>query len=568
MRIVDPLRPTGFRLNASTPEEATSAVTAGGLLVRREWRAPREHGAAVIDPSWPDLPGAVSDNTAAIAQWPGGLAGLSWADWRSWCRQSCLAAAREYTSNTLGVTVPESEAGPLIVGGHQPALFHPGVWAKNMAIHRLAQRVQGCSVHLIVDNDASGQATISIPAGSPSRPRLQPLAFDAPRPAQPWESAVIQVPALFTTFAERVTEAMAPWGIVPVVQDAWSAAVAQLQRQSHLVPALTAARVSMERQWGVQNLELPLSRVCQLPPFHAFVLAISERLPEFAGHYNQVLGEYRRLNHIRSRAHPVPELGQQNDWYEAPFWVWRSGATHRDRLWVRQAAGEVVLRDRQGEFARWSTTNSAATADALQVLAKLESQGIHLRSRALTTTLFARLGLADIFVHGLGGAKYDEMTDALIARFFAVPAPQFGTISATFHLPFGISSAETALQRGQLLHRQRDLDHNPQRYLAEPPPATAEPLLAQRRQLLVELDPAAAAFQRLPRYERRKRYLQLRETNLQLAALLDGERTRVADSLNQLGSAEAASKVLRYREFSWVLFPEETLRSQYERLFG
>lgn len=537
-------------------------------LVRREWRAPREHGAAVIAPAWADLPGAVADNTTAITRWSGGLAGLSWAEWRNWCRQSCLAAARDYTSNQLGVAVPETGAGPLIVGGHQPALFHPGVWAKNMAIHRLAQRVQGTSVHLIVDNDASGQATISIPAGSPARPRLQPLAFDAPRAAQPWESAVIQVPALFTTFADRVTEALAPWGITPVVQTAWPAAVAQLRRQSHLVPALTAARVSMERQWGVQNLELPLSRVCQLPPFHAFVLGIIERLPEFVQHYNQVLVEYRRLNHIRSRAHPVPELGQQAGWHEAPFWVWRSGATQRDRLWVRQTAGEVVLRDRQGEFARWSSTSSATTAEALAVLATLESQGIHLRSRALTTTLFARLGLADIFVHGLGGAKYDEMTDALMVRFFGVPAPQFATISATFHLPFGISSAETALQRGQLLHRQRDLNHNPQRYLGDPPPAAAEPLVAQRHQLLLELDPATTDFQRLPRYERRKRYLQLRETNQQLAALLDDERTRLTDSLSQLRSAEAANKVLRYREFSWVLFPEATLRSQYERLFG
>ena len=41
----------------------------------------------------------------------------------------------------------------------------------------------------------------------------------------------------------------------------------------------------------------------------------------------------------------------------------------------------------------------------------LPSRGIRLRTRALTTTLFARYVLGDLFVHGIGGAKYDELGD-------------------------------------------------------------------------------------------------------------------------------------------------------------
>ena len=44
-------------------------------------------------------------------------------------------------------------------------------------------------------------------------------------------------------------------------------------------------------------------------------------------------------------------------------------------------------------------------------LAELSSRGIKLRTRALTTTLFARLVLSDMFLHGIGGAKYDQVTD-------------------------------------------------------------------------------------------------------------------------------------------------------------
>ena len=37
-----------------------------------------------------------------------------------------------------------------------------------------------------------------------------------------------------------------------------------------------------------------------------------------------------------------------------------------------------------------------------------------LRPRALTLTLFARLCVADFFIHGIGGGKYDEVTDRII----------------------------------------------------------------------------------------------------------------------------------------------------------
>ena len=44
--------------------------------------------------------------------------------------------------------------------------------------------------------------------------------------------------------------------------------------------------------------------------------------------------------------------------------------------------------------------------------------GIRLRTRALTTTMFARFLLGDLFVHGIGGAKYDELGDEIARGFF------------------------------------------------------------------------------------------------------------------------------------------------------
>ena len=64
-----------------------------------------------------------------------------------------------------------------------------------------------------------------------------------------------------------------------------------------------------------------------------------------------------------------------------------------------------------------------------------ERQGQKVRSRALTNTLFARLFLADLFVHGIGGGKYDELTDDIIRRFYGCEPPAFLVLSATRLLP-------------------------------------------------------------------------------------------------------------------------------------
>ena len=49
--------------------------------------------------------------------------------------------------------------------------------------------------------------------------------------------------------------------------------------------------------------------------------------------------------------------------------------------------------------------------------------------------MFARLFLCDLFIHGIGGAKYDQMTDAIIERFFGFAPPDYLTVTATAKLP-------------------------------------------------------------------------------------------------------------------------------------
>ncbi len=562
----------------------------GGAIVKREWRAPAEHGQAVVVPAWEEAPGHVTANQTRFAQMGRSPTGLDWSAWRVWCRAACEAAAIESTTRDLGATAGPVGVGPLIVGGHQPELFHPGVWAKNYALDRLARRVGGTSLHLIVDSDASTQSSVMVPVGTRVAAKLEPLPFDAPRPQQPWETTGIQQVEVFESFATRLSAAMRPWGITPIVEQAWPTAIATAHRTGKLATALTAARVEQERRWGLANLELPLSRVCVLPPFLRFAAELFARLPEFVPCHNAILAEYRRVNHVRSRAHPVPELSREGDWWEAPFWVWREGETLRDRPWARLGEHGIELRDRHGVIGTMPPVTGRGDA-AVAALATWAARGIHLRTRALTTTMFARLGLADLFVHGLGGAKYDEMTDALIARFFGLEPPTFLTVSATLHSPYagasnfglaykladgprtGIRDACTfaSLQSGELRQAIRRRRFHPTRYLPQPLSGRAAVLEAELGALAEQLDRSQAGPDEKRgdrRAARRRLYLRHQAVLAELASLLAPEIDELQARHDRLLAYQAQRRVLLRRDFSWVTFPERRMLRVYRRLFG
>jgi len=66
----------------------------------------------------------------------------------------------------------------------------------------------------------------------------------------------------------------------------------------------------------------------------------------------------------------------------------------------------------------------------------LKERGLKIRPKALLLTLFNRLFISDLFIHGLGGAKYDLVTDEIIREFFKVEPPHFLVASCTLYLDF------------------------------------------------------------------------------------------------------------------------------------
>ena len=177
-----------------------------------------------------------------------------------------------------------------------------------------------------------------------------------------------------------------------------------------------------------------------------------------------------------------------------------------------------------------------------------------MRTRALTTTLYARLGLGELFVHGIGGGKYDEVTDDIIRRFFHLEPPGYAVVSATVRLPIRrFPATAEALHRAE--RRVRDLDWNPQRFPEMP---TLLPDLVFEKARLIDEEPAGKA-------DRRGWFRQLQRVTRDLRPAVAGQLEAAQQDVDRLRAELAANEVLASREYAWPLFPETVLRNCFGR---
>lgn len=545
------------------PEPETTSVIP---WKRQRLRVPLRDETLFARPSLVEAIDLARRNHAELGGSAVDVQGRSLSRLRTWSRDLAYRAALDYTAELLGTPLSEQPYEIMFLGGHQPTLFHPGVWVKNFAIGGLAGRTGGVALNLVIDNDVAAAASLRVPVGTREHPRVELVAYDAARKPRAWEEAIVRDRRMFASFGERVVDKMSRWNIVPLIGEMWDDAVATLDTSPSLGRCFTAARNRLERRWGLDNLELPISRVCRLDPFLWFASHLLAHLPRFHSIHNEVLAEYRQINRIRSRTHPVRALAESDGWLEAPFWTWHDGSNLRRPVLARQSGREVWLSDGDTVFAKLPLAPDMDACCAVEVMRELPARGIRLRTRALTTTLFARLCLADVFVHGIGGAKYDEMTDQIIARFFQTPAPGFLTLTATLHLPIAEPFPVTAADERRLRWLSRDLLHNADRHLTAGIEPAADALVAEKRELIARQQ--AARADGMSRSQRRRRspenharFQRLQEVNRRLAALAVDQSNRAKEDLRSVQQQLEANTVLANREFSFCLFPPEKIRS-------
>jgi len=531
-------------------------------LHRQRFATPRENRAVLAVPPMEEAGALAAENVRLRSTSDYSLQGRTLAELSRQARAELLGAARAWTGAYREAKMASLDPqGLIFLAGHQPELFHPGVWFKNFALGALARQHGAAAVNLVIDSDTMKSSSLPTPGGSLTDPRREAVLFDRPDGRIPFEERRILDMNLFAGFGRRAARRIAPLVPDPLVRRFWPMVVERAQCVDRLGYCLAQARHQLEGQWGLQTLEIPQSVVCDSEPFHWFLVHLIANSDRFCDCYNRAVQEYRRANCIRNAAHPVPDLVTEGSWIESPLWIWTAGQPQRRRVFVSRRGREFLVSDRAGQQLHLPLTVDGDATDAVGRLIAWSQQGVKIRSRALITTLWARLALSDLFMHGIGGAKYDQVTDRLIETFFGLTPPDIMVLSATLYLPVHrpqVSDEDLLGLRREL----RELSYHPEKYL--------------RANHLLEGEASAGARALVEEKQRwidapvthenaYTRWNSLRRINNELQTWVAQRRQQVLELQSQTQRALRHEKVLGSREYGFCLYPESDLHDFLQR---
>lgn len=527
----------------------------------REIHVPSEHGELLVHPAVEQLGGLLQENIRQRETWKPPSASQDWQQLASNGRRQLVDAARQYSGRyRSSSSLPgNTENAPIVLSGHQPGLVHPGVWFKNFLLSRLAEAKGATAINLLIDNDIQANGQIQVPSGDAESPSVTAVAIDRLDEPVPYEEWSVVDQELFLSFPDRVAEAGRNWLRQPLLDDLWKHVSEGIKERQNIGQLLARGRHLLEADLGLKTLELPFSEICRFPVFRLFSTMLIDQARRFREIHNDSLLQYRTARRIRSRSHPFPELAEEDGWQEIPFWLWTSANPRRRRAFTKVDNDGVTISDLEGIRFCLPELPARQEHDMLTAFESAEQEGIRFRPRAVVTTMFSRLVLSDIFLHGVGGARYDQLTDVIIERFFSLPAPGYVVASGTFLLPLSlplVSEDEVNQVRQQL----RDSEFSPDVYLAsllETKQLSDSSDIEKIRSLIN--DKQLHVRQQVAPGDRPAWHQQLQQINEQLAAQAAPYCEQLRELLTLREQQQEQKAAFCSRDFSFCLFPAETL---------
>lgn len=447
---------------------------------------------------------------------------------------------------------------PVVIVGHQVEFFHAGVFAKTIAAHHLHQRHGGTGAFLVADSDVPKDRALAVPypegdAIERRQVALPPLAFDRPAEFQPrhpchaWAAAFDELRAAIPWIAQTPFDTFV---------SAWQASCGP---DATFADNMQAARMAVEAELGLGDLaQVRMLALARTPAFRAYVAHYILHAHEAADAYNAAQAAYRKRHKLRNPHRPVEPLRMDGDRVELPFWVVHPEQPRR-RLFATPADGIIRLDADSDPLAELEPATLSSSSN-LDTPWPFEAAGYTIRPRALTLSSFVRLFVADLFVHGIGGTRYDEVTDDLIRRFLGIELPPIACVTATAHLPIEAPDVDAAAVQAARI-TLRDMHYNPQRHFADLP---AE-LLDQRESLILRSDGMRGSG---PRYHtiRKAIFHEIRALNARLVAGRAEAVEAQKRKITQLEHAARQAAIARDREYFFALHPRETLEALITKL--
>lgn len=453
----------------------------------------------------------------------------------------------------LGV-LKKSPESFIFVAGHQPELFHPGAWIKNFLINKSAADKNIIGINFWVDTDEVFKDYIETPYFK-KRLNKTKIFFNLNHQSKVYHKLPPPSKKFWNSFKKQVLSKIKTLQL-PALRDNFcqyhKIATELIGKVSNLSEFIALSRRYYEKQENksLNYLELPLSEVIKSKSFFNFFLDIVNKSKNFFEIYNKTLDEYRKRHKIRSLSQPFPNLRKFHNLLELPFWVITS-ASRRESLWVNPA-----------DKTCWCENKKILTlgATAEKDYKKLLESKYNFSFKAVTLTIFMRLFISDLFLHGVGGAKYDIVTDQIIQRFYNIQPPKFAMSSLTLYLPFDINfdiNSHNFAEKSNLEKQLWLIKHNPQKLFSlenlETKPEIKN-LLIQKEKLLVKMQTVSVE-------EKKSLAQNIKQINLKLEKELKPKELEIENKIHTLSEKTSEYTVATFREYPFCFFSPDEIRS-------
>lgn len=544
-------------------------------MERRFFKAP-QNKQIFFSPSADKVCSLLEENKKIFSKYSFAILNQPFREVRENCRKEVIRRALKF-SKKIDPAI-EEKINPayqyIIQTGHQPVFFHPGIWIKNIFLNELLKSPlldKSLGLNIILDNDICKDLNLSLPAlSSNGNLIVEEISFlsSTLTPNLPFEEYPCPSLELITKFTREVIDRLKPLesenkdilnnfnNFARCLENS-SLFCSQNYKESNLGEFLSLARRLYEQEIEPAYLEIPFSQICDSDEFLSFFLEIIKNIESFSEIYNKKLDEYRKLFKIRNRAHPSPNLMIKENFIETPFWIWREGDQRRKIFILNEEEKNYLYNDSYGKIFHIEN-DSFKSLFSLKTL--LKERGLKIRPKALLLTLYNRLFVSDLFIHGLGGAKYDLVTDEIIREFFKVEPPHFLVVSCTLHLNFKSSPGTSDFKISILKKKIRDLEFNPQRYVDELSLTKKEKnqigALAEKKTELIQ-----KIKETLSPIEKGKISEEIKVINNFMGEKMGPIKYELNKKIEKEEEKEKQAKVYTFREFPYCFFSAKTLRN-------
>jgi hypothetical protein len=397
------------------------------------------------------------------------------------------------------------------MAGHQPVVYHPGIIEKTKRLGALATETGSYALNVAIDTDEGDGGRLLWPRRDGDDVVIKQgslatgeLLYRDQRVVSRGKSAAL--------FAELKRD---------LISSGCGASVEGAEKAERLYGALEGESIVLAHSIVRKSLcdaaydEVPLSLFLQTPSVREFLDRIVRDGERFVELYNTTLERYRTEHKIKNPANPFPNMTVTPEEIELPLW-------------------ELVGSSRKGVVVGRTGTRTISNL---------------LAPRGSIVTLLLRGVCSELFIHGIGGGKYDQFVNAFAEGYWRAPLPRFVVASATEYLfPERVQEYLHAREvKGRYKEMvSRTADFVGTGVFSQQDETTLAPLIERRRELL----PRMQAVQ--SKEERSVVAHELNEVNRLIKSTID--MSSIATVLAKGGIDDARLNRWACREYPFFLF--------------